>query len=65
MKYRDSAQVKDVGFVPDDVLVYRSGRGLSETQLKDLRNNEVRASAPSKTRARGRSPIIPALSFYY
>ena len=29
MKYRDSAQVKDVGFVPDDVLVDRvTGRRL-------------------------------------
>ena len=47
-------QVKDVGFAPDDR--YRSGRGLSETQLKDLRDNEVRAAAP---RIFIFSPIIP------
>ena len=53
-------QVKDVGFAPDDVLVYRSGRGLSETQLKDLRDNEVRAAAP---RIFIFSPIIPCSRF--
>ena len=53
-------QVKDVGFAPDDVLVYRSGRGLSETQLKDLRDNEVRAAAP---RIFVFSPIIPCSRF--